>query len=68
MSRPLNRFILFTNIVFTFDLCRPSVTLIFDLLTPKVDRFTSQPRRIIVTICSKFGLFVFITLSYARAR
>jgi len=38
---------------------RPHVTLTFDLLTPKVDRFMPLPRELLVPICVKIGLFVF---------
>jgi len=37
----------------------PPVTLTFDLLTPKVDRFMPLPNRAVVPICTKIGSFVF---------
>jgi len=37
----------------------PPVTLIFYLLTPKIDRFTYLLRGVLVPICIKMGSFVF---------
>ena len=36
-----------------------TVTLIFNHMTPKVDRFTPLPHRLLVPICNEIGAFVF---------
>jgi len=36
----------------------PRVTLTFDLLTPKVDRFMALARGPVVPICTKIGSFI----------
>jgi len=51
-----NRFMDFSKYrVHKFDLCRPPVTLTFDLLTPKVDRFIPFHCGPFVSVCRQIG-------------
>ena len=47
---------------------RPPVTLNFDLLTPKLDRFMPSPRKPLVLICIEIGSVVFTARRVCIAR